>query len=142
MPYNTDRKVDGESDDTCDNARCFLLFPLIVLFSYFLVVGLVFAITHIEGDEVVLIWEALSFQKMKFQYKSNDYQQPQRNGALAGLLVLLFPVLLPSLFSPLSHASPSMFSVCSFFQNYYYYFFNEKYFYFFIIIWLFSIKVL
>lgn len=47
---------------------------------------------------------------MKFQYKSNDYQQPQRNGALAGLLVLLFPVLLPSLFSPLSHASPSMFS--------------------------------
>lgn len=67
---------------------------------------------------------------MKFQYKSNDYHQPQRNGALAGLLVLLFPVLLPSLFSPLSHASPSMFSVCSFFQNYCY-FFHEKYFFFF-----------
>lgn len=67
---------------------------------------------------------------MKFQYKSNDYHQPQRNGALAGLLVLLFPVLLPSLFSPLSHASPSMFSVCSFFQNYCY-FFHEKYFSFF-----------
>lgn len=54
-PYNIDRKVDGESDDTCDNGRCFSLFPLIVLFSYFLVVRLVFAITHIEGDEVVLI---------------------------------------------------------------------------------------
>ncbi|KAL5755288.1 hypothetical protein ACOSP7_023508 [Xanthoceras sorbifolium] len=47
---------------------------------------------------------------MKFQYKNSGYYQPQRGGALAGLLVLLFPVLLPSLFSPLSHASPSMFS--------------------------------
>lgn len=47
---------------------------------------------------------------MKFQYKNDGYHQPQRGGALAGLLVLLFPVLLPSLFSPLSHASPSMFS--------------------------------
>ncbi|KAJ4714550.1 O-fucosyltransferase family protein [Melia azedarach] len=46
---------------------------------------------------------------MKFQYKSHGYQT-QRSGALAGLLVLLFPVILPSLFSPLSHASPSMFS--------------------------------
>ncbi|KAH9664360.1 O-fucosyltransferase 39 [Citrus sinensis] len=54
---------------------------------------------------------------MKFQYKSNDYHQPQRNGALAGLLVLLFPVLLPSLFSPLSHASPSMFSASGFWNS-------------------------
>ncbi|XP_031287641.1 O-fucosyltransferase 39 [Pistacia vera] len=47
---------------------------------------------------------------MKFHYKSSYGYQTQRGGALAGLFVLLFPVLLPSLFSPLSHASPSMFS--------------------------------
>ncbi|OAY35743.1 O-fucosyltransferase 31 isoform X2 [Manihot esculenta] len=34
----------------------------------------------------------------------------QQRGALAGLLVLLLPLLLPGLFSPLSHASPSTFS--------------------------------
>ncbi|XP_044481535.1 O-fucosyltransferase 39-like [Mangifera indica] len=47
---------------------------------------------------------------MKFHYKSSYGYQTERGGALAGLLVLLFPVLLPSLFSPLSHASPSKFS--------------------------------
>ncbi|KAF5749738.1 O-fucosyltransferase family protein isoform 1 [Tripterygium wilfordii] len=39
---------------------------------------------------------------MKVQY--------QRSGALSGFLVLIFPVFLPGLFSPLSHASPSMLS--------------------------------
>ncbi|KAF4350470.1 hypothetical protein F8388_005080 [Cannabis sativa] len=33
-----------------------------------------------------------------------------RAGAMAGLLVLLFPIWFPSLFSPLSHASPSAFA--------------------------------
>lgn len=51
---------------------------------------------------------------MKFHYKSSCGYQTRRGGALAVLLVLLFPVLLPSLFSPLSHASPSKFSVCFF----------------------------
>ncbi|XP_059439969.1 O-fucosyltransferase 31 [Corylus avellana] len=36
--------------------------------------------------------------------------QTHGRGALAGLLMLLFPVFLPSLFSPLGHASPSMLS--------------------------------
>ncbi|KAF5747326.1 O-fucosyltransferase family protein isoform 1 [Tripterygium wilfordii] len=36
--------------------------------------------------------------------------QHQRTGALSGLLVLFFPIFLPGLFSPLSHASPSMLS--------------------------------
>ncbi|KAJ9670241.1 hypothetical protein PVL29_026656 [Vitis rotundifolia] len=38
------------------------------------------------------------------------YYQPRRGGAFAGLLLLLLPVFLPSLFSPLGHASPSVFS--------------------------------
>lgn len=38
------------------------------------------------------------------------YYQPRRGGALAGLFFLLLPVFLPSLFSPLGHASPSVFS--------------------------------
>lgn len=41
---------------------------------------------------------------VRLQYRTH------RRGALAGLLVLLFPVFLPSLFSPLGHASPSIFS--------------------------------
>ncbi|PON84749.1 O-fucosyltransferase [Trema orientale] len=45
---------------------------------------------------------------MRFHYHNNH--QPHRAGAMAGLLVLLFPILLPSLFSPLGHASPSTFS--------------------------------
>ena len=44
--------------------------------------------------------------------------QSNRAGALAGVFVLLVPVFLPGLFSPLGHASPSTFSVylclCSF----------------------------
>ncbi|GAV61618.1 O-FucT domain-containing protein [Cephalotus follicularis] len=44
-------------------------------------------------------------------YRTNNTYQPCRRGALAGLLVLFFPVLLPStLYFPLSHASPAMFS--------------------------------
>ncbi|XP_015890596.3 O-fucosyltransferase 31 isoform X1 [Ziziphus jujuba] len=46
--------------------------------------------------------------KMKLQY--HNLYQPQRAGALAALLVLLFPILLPCLFSPLTHAYPSVFS--------------------------------
>lgn len=42
---------------------------------------------------------------MGLSYQSN------RAGALAGVFVLLFPVFLPGLFSPLGHASPSTFSV-------------------------------
>lgn len=41
---------------------------------------------------------------MGLSYQSN------RAGALAGVFVLLFPVFLPGLFSPLGHASPSTFS--------------------------------
>ncbi|KAJ7953525.1 O-fucosyltransferase [Quillaja saponaria] len=41
---------------------------------------------------------------MKLKYQNH------RGGAFAGLLVLLFPILLPSLFCPLGHASPSMLS--------------------------------
>lgn len=45
---------------------------------------------------------------MKLYYYNHH---PNRGGgALAGLLMLLLPVFFPSLFSPLSHASPSMFS--------------------------------
>lgn len=32
-------------------------------------------------------------------------------GALAGILVILLPVFFPAVFKPLSHASPSAFSV-------------------------------
>nr|XP_010939815.2 O-fucosyltransferase 31 [Elaeis guineensis] len=42
--------------------------------------------------------------RLWYQYQS------QRGGAFAALLVLLLPVFCPSLFSPLGHASPSMFS--------------------------------
>ncbi|KAK9949393.1 hypothetical protein M0R45_004917 [Rubus argutus] len=45
---------------------------------------------------------------LKLQYQ-NEYQSP-RGGALGALLLLLFPIFLPSLFSPFSHASPSMLS--------------------------------
>ncbi len=38
------------------------------------------------------------------------YYQPRRGGALAGLFLLLLPVFLPTLFSLLGHASPSVFS--------------------------------
>ncbi|KAF8377382.1 hypothetical protein HHK36_030759 [Tetracentron sinense] len=39
------------------------------------------------------------------------HNQPHiHRGALAGLLVLLFPIFFPNLFSPLGHASPSIFS--------------------------------
>lgn len=34
-------------------------------------------------------------------------------GVVAGLFVLLLPVLFPTLFAPFSHASPSIFSVSS-----------------------------
>lgn len=37
-------------------------------------------------------------------------QQPCRNGAIAALFVLLLPILSPTLFTPLSHASPSTLS--------------------------------
>ncbi|XP_022132931.1 uncharacterized protein At1g04910 [Momordica charantia] len=40
----------------------------------------------------------------------NYQSSSNRAGALVGVFVLLFPVFLPGLFSPLSHASPSMFS--------------------------------
>ena len=40
--------------------------------------------------------------------------QTQR-AAIAGLFVLLLPLLQPNLFAPLGRASPSMFSVCHFF---------------------------
>ncbi|KAM5577053.1 O-fucosyltransferase 39 [Rosa sericea] len=45
---------------------------------------------------------------LKLQYQ-NEYQSP-RGGALGALLLLLFPIFLPSLFSPFGHASPSMLS--------------------------------
>ncbi|KAJ7943727.1 O-fucosyltransferase [Quillaja saponaria] len=45
---------------------------------------------------------------MKLTYQ-NHYEN-HRGRVFAGLFVLLFPIFLPSLFSPLSHASPSMFS--------------------------------
>lgn len=47
---------------------------------------------------------------MRLHY--HNLNQSHGAGALAGLLVLLFPILLPCLFSPLTHASPSAFSVC------------------------------
>lgn len=46
---------------------------------------------------------------MKVQYQSFVFQT-QRRGALAGLFLILFPVFLPCLFTPFSHASPSLFS--------------------------------
>ncbi|XP_057961707.1 O-fucosyltransferase 31 [Malania oleifera] len=45
---------------------------------------------------------------MKLHYQ--NHLQPHRGGAIVALLVLLLPILAPSLFSPLGHASPSMFS--------------------------------
>ena len=50
---------------------------------------------------------------MRFHHQSHCYQ-PLRREAIAGLFVLLFPVFLPCLFTPFSHASPSTFSVCSY----------------------------
>ncbi|KAF5454409.1 hypothetical protein F2P56_024077 [Juglans regia] len=47
---------------------------------------------------------------VRLQYRPHRGGGGGGGGALAGLLVLLFPVFLPSLFSPLGHASPSMFS--------------------------------
>lgn len=35
-----------------------------------------------------------------------------RGGTMAAALVLLLPLLFPSLFAPFSHALPSVFSVC------------------------------
>ncbi|XP_007047791.2 PREDICTED: uncharacterized protein At1g04910 [Theobroma cacao] len=46
---------------------------------------------------------------MRFHYQSHCYQ-PFRREVIAGLFVLLFPVFLPCLFTPFSHASPSTFS--------------------------------
>ncbi|EOX91949.1 O-fucosyltransferase family protein isoform 2, partial [Theobroma cacao] len=46
---------------------------------------------------------------MRFHYQSHCYQ-PLRREVIAGLFVLLFPVFLPCLFTPFSHASPSTFS--------------------------------
>lgn len=50
---------------------------------------------------------------MRFHYQSHNYQ-PLKREAIAGLFLLLSPVLLPCLFTPFTYASPSIFSVCSF----------------------------
>ncbi|KAG8474893.1 hypothetical protein CXB51_031582 [Gossypium anomalum] len=46
---------------------------------------------------------------MRFHYQSH-YHQPLKGEAIAGLFLLLFPVLLPCLFTPFTYASPSTFS--------------------------------
>ncbi|KAK8653594.1 hypothetical protein V6N13_127587 [Hibiscus sabdariffa] len=46
---------------------------------------------------------------MRFDYQSHSYL-PLRRETVAGLFLLLFPALLPCLFTPFTHASPSTFS--------------------------------
>lgn len=79
----------------------------------------------LSGTEVRVWSQGASFletiwgqrgQRRRNMIKSFYQCHSQRGVVYAGLVVLLLPVFWPTLFSPLGHASPSMFSVSSYFH--------------------------